>query len=154
MADTGKNELYEAAKGGYTMAGALARQIIDKHGAATVYAAITNIGEAAGRSSGERLKQGTEKFASQLLESQRANGWSSEIKVEGNKVTLRNNTCPCHAGYLAGGLSYEEAKRMCYSFWSRFPSSAKSVNQNVKDYWIEHFRTPEADYCLEVFEVK
>jgi hypothetical protein len=149
----GEKELYEAAKNGYAMYGALAKQLMDKHGASIVYDAVVSMGEAAGRGSGEGLRQGTEKFASQLLESQLAGGWRSEVKVDGNKVVLKNHTCPCYAGMRAGGLSHEEARKMCYNWWARFPDSAREVNLGVKDYWIEHYRSPEADYCLEVFEV-
>jgi hypothetical protein len=149
----GEKEIFEAAKNGYAWAGELAKQLMDKHGAAMVYDALASMGEAAGRGSGEGLKQGTEKFASQLLESQLAGGWRSEVKVEGNKVVLKNHTCPCYAGYRAGGLSHEEAKMMCYSWWARFPDSAKKANRGVKNFWIEHYRSPEEDYCLEVFEV-
>jgi hypothetical protein len=149
----GEKELYEAAKNGYAMYGALAKQLMDKHGAEMVYEAVASMGEAAGRGSGEGLKLGIEKFASQLLESQLAGGWRSEVKVDGNKVVLKNHTCPCYAGMRAGGLSHEEARKMCYNWWARFPDSAREVNPGVKDYWIEHYRSPEADYCLEVFEV-
>jgi len=150
----GEGELFEAAKNGYAMYGALAKQLMLKHGAAMVYEAVASMGEAAGRGSGERLKLGLDKFASQLLESQLAGGWRSEVMVEGNKVVLKNHTCPCYSGMRAGGLSHDEARKMCYSWWARFPDSAKKVNLGVKDYWIEHYRSPEADYCLEVFEVR
>jgi hypothetical protein len=150
----GEKEVFEAARNGYAMYGALAKQLMDKHSAALVYEAVASMGEAAGKSSGERLKQGTEKFASQLLESQLAGGWKSEVRVEVNRVVLKNHTCPCYAGMRAGGLSHEEARKMCYTWWARFPDSAREANPGVKDYYIEHYRSPEADYCLEVFEVR
>ena len=153
LRDMGEKEIFEAAKGGYAWAGALAKQMMDKHGSAMVHEALASMGEVAGGGTGEELKHGTERFASQLLEGQLSGGWRSEVKVEGNKVILKNHTCPCYAGYRAGGLSHEEARKMCYSWWTRFPAGAKMVNPGVRNFWIEHYRSPEEDYCLEVFEV-
>ena len=45
----GEGELFEAAKNGYAMYGALAKQLMLKHGAAMVYEAVASMGEAEGR---------------------------------------------------------------------------------------------------------
>ena len=100
----GEGELFEAAKNGYAMYGALAKQLMLKHGAAMVYEAVASMGEAAGRGSGERLKLGLDKFASQLLESQLVGGWRSEVKVEGNKVVLKNTPAPATPVCVRVGL--------------------------------------------------
>ncbi len=146
------DELFKAATNGFAMYGALAKIIMEKHGEALVHEAVALMGEASGPGSGEGFKQGVERFASQLLESQLAGGWTSDVKVEGNKVILTNYKCPCYAGMRAAGLSHEETRQMCMSWFSKFPDGAKSVNPNIKDYWIEKYRSPELDYCLEVFE--
>ncbi len=84
--DMGERELYEAAKNGYAMYGALAKQLMDKYGAEMVYKAVASMGEAAGRGSGEGLKLGIEKFASQLLESQLAGDGGPRLRLMGTRL--------------------------------------------------------------------
>ena len=146
--------LADAAKNGYAMYGSLARELMHSHGEEMVYEAVASMGEAAGVESGRGSKAGVEQFAKQLLESQLAGGWDSEVKVEGGKVTLINHTCPCYSGMREAGLSHEQAKNMCYAWWRRFPDNAKRENSSVVGYKIEKYRSNESGICHEVFEFK
>ena len=149
-----QKQLAHAAKNGYAMYGSLAKQLMQSHGETMVYEAVAAMGEAAGVESGKGSKVGAEQFAKGLLESQLANGWNSEVKVEGGKVTLINHTCPCYSGMREAGLTHEQTRNMCYAWWRRFPDSARKENSSVVGYHIEKYRDSESGICHEVFEFK
>jgi hypothetical protein len=146
--------LANAAKNGFSMYGSLAKHLMQKLGEQTVYDAAAAMGEESGSVYGGWTKLGAEEYSKQLLASQLANGWDSEVKVEGGKVTLINHTCPCYLGMRESGLSHEQAKGMCFSWWRRFPESARKVNPAIKGFRIEKYRSDESNYCLEVFELE
>jgi hypothetical protein len=123
-------------------------------GEQTVYEAAAAMGEESGTSTGEGTKLGAKEFSEQLLAGQLAGGWDSEVTVEGGKVTIINHTCPCYSGMRESGLSHEQAKNMCSSWWRRFPDSARKVNPSIKGFRIEKYRSGESDSCLEVFELE
>jgi predicted ArsR family transcriptional regulator len=148
------NELGRAAKNGFAMYGSLAKELMTRHGEKMVYEAVEAMGESSGPIYGEWTNLGAKQYAEQLLESQRSGGWSAEVKVDGGKVTLINHTCPCYSGMREGGLTHEQAKKMCYSWWKRLPESAKKVNHSIKNMQIERYRSNESDYCLETFELE
>ena len=148
------SKVAQAAKNGFAMYGSLAKELIAKHGGEIVYEAVEAMGESSGPVYGEWTKLGAEKYAEQLLASQQAGGWDSEVKVDGGKVTLINHTCPCYSGMREAGLSHEQAKNMCYSWWRRFPESARKVNSSIKNFHIEKYRSNESDSCLETFELE
>jgi hypothetical protein len=147
-------ELANAAKNGFAMYGSLAKEIMKRLGEQTVYDAAAAMGEANGSTMGEWTKLGAEEYAKQLLASQLSGGWDSEVKVESGKVTLINHTCPCYSGMRESGLSHEQAKNMCFSWWRRFPESAKRVNPKIKSFKIDKYRSGESDACFEVFELE
>ena len=146
--------LANAAKNGFAMYGSLAKEMMLRLGEQMVYDAAAAMGEASGPVYGEWTKLGADQYSKQLLNSQLAGGWDSEVKVEGGKVTLINHSCPCYSGMREAGLSHEQARIMCFSWWRRFPDSAKSVNPAIKNFRIEKFRASESDSCLEVFELE
>jgi len=149
-----KSKLAQAAKNGFAMYGSLAKELMAIHGEKIVYEAVEAMGESSGPVYAEWTKLGAKKYAEQLLANQRAGGWGAEVKVDGGKVTLINNTCPCYSGMREAGLSHEQAKNMCYSWWRRFPESARKVNSSIKNFHIEKYRSNESDYCLETFELE
>jgi hypothetical protein len=112
------------------------------------------MGEESGAIYSELTKLGAEEFSKQLLAGQLAGGYDSKVKVEGGKVTLLNHTCPCYSGMRESGLSHEQAKNMCTSWWKRFPESVRKVNPTIKSFRIEKYRSGESDSCLEVFELE
>jgi hypothetical protein len=130
----------QAAKNGFAMYGFLAKELMAKHGGEIVYEAVETMG--------------VKRYAEQLLASQQAGGWEAEVKVDGGKVTLINYTCPCYSGMREAGLSHEQAKNMCFSWWRRFPESARKVNSSIKNLHIEKYRSNESDYCIETFELE
>ena len=146
--------LANAAKNGFAMYGSLAKHLIRELGEQTVYEAAAAMGEESGATYGEWTKLGAEEYSKQLLASQLAGGWTSEVKVEGEKVTLINHTCPCYSGMREAGLSHDQAKNMCLSWWRRFPESARKVNPRIKNFMIEKYRSGESDSCFEVFELE
>ena len=146
--------LANAAKNGFAMYGSLAKHLIRELGEQTVYEAAAAMGEESGSTYGEWTNLGAEEYSKQLLASQLAGGWTSEVKVEGGKVTLINHACPCYSGMREAGLSHDQAKNMCLSWWRRFPESARKVNSSIKNLHIEKYRSNESDYCLETFELE
>lgn len=149
-----KKALANAAKNGFAMYGSLAKHMMKRLGEQTVYEAAAAMGEESGAQYSEWTKLGAEEYSKQLLASQLAGGWDAEVKVEGGKVTLINHTCPCYSGMREAGLSHEQARNMCYSWWRRFPESAKRANLAIKDFRIEKYRSGESDSCFEVFELE
>ncbi|MCX6656554.1 MAG: hypothetical protein NTY03_15750 [Candidatus Bathyarchaeota archaeon] len=135
-----KSKVAQAAKNGFAMYGSLAKELMAKHGGEIVYEAVETMGE--------------KRYAEQLLASQQAGGCEAEVKVDGGKVTLINHTCPCYSGMREAGLSHEQAKNMCFSWWRRFPESARKVNSSIKNLHIEKYRSNESDYCIETFELE
>lgn len=146
--------LANAAKNGFAMYGSLAKHLMQRLGEQTVYEVAVAMGEESGPMYGEWTRLGAEGYSKQLLASQLAGGWDSEVKIEGGKVTLINHTCPCYSGMRASGLSHEQAKNMCLNWWKRFPESARKSNPAIKSFRIEKYRSGESDSCLEVFELE